>query len=140
MLERTGENAFDYVLHDGAAPTRIQWHFFEQLGLPAAIQTGELPPGGSEGMHAPPESDSPLEEFYLVLDGAARITIDGETLLLGRGGSALAPVGAQHDVVHAGREPLRLLTVCGPTGAADFSGFGSAAAAGAARAATSDRG
>jgi mannose-6-phosphate isomerase-like protein (cupin superfamily) len=87
-------------------------------------------------MHAHPASDTPLAEFYLVLDGEARLTIDGTEHVLGPGDSALAPVGSEHDVLNAGAGPLRLLTVWGPTGSADFSSFGSAAATRTARDAT----
>ncbi|WP_417235661.1 hypothetical protein [Arthrobacter sp.] len=47
MLERAGHATFDYTLHDGAAPVRIQHHFVDELGLAVNIQTWELPVGGS---------------------------------------------------------------------------------------------
>jgi mannose-6-phosphate isomerase-like protein (cupin superfamily) len=133
MLERRGEHAFDHVLHDGAAPTRMQFHFVDESRLPVAIQTWELPPGGSEGMHRH-DGAQPLEEFYLVLSGSARMRIGDDEVELVAGDAALAPVGVDHDLVNAGTDTLRVLTVWGPPGSADFSHFGSAIAARQARA------
>lgn len=127
MFERAGTAAFDYALHEGS-PMRIQWHFFERTRLPVAVQTWELPPGGVEGMHAHPEDD-PLEELYLVVDGQATMSVDGESYHLGPGDSVLAPVGSQHDVRNTGTGPLKLVIVWGRPGAADFSGFGTTAVA-----------
>lgn len=132
-IERRDEYAFNYLLHDGAAPTKVQFHFLEELNLPVAIQTWELPVGGSEGMHSH-EGGQALEEFYLVIEGSARMHMGDETLDLEAGDTALAPAGVDHDLLNTGSGNLRVLTVWGTPGTADFSAFGSARASREARA------
>lgn len=124
MKEPAGQSTFDYTMHDGAAPIRIQHHFVDQLGMAVNIQTWELPVGGTEGMHRH-EGDQPLQEFYQVLSGHALMHLDGREIRLGPGDSALAPAGADHDLANDGDEPLRLITVWGPPGTMDTTGFGS---------------
>lgn len=124
MKEPAGQSTFDYTMHDGAAPVRIQHHFVDELGLAVNIQTWELPVGGSEGMHRH-DGGQPLQEFYQVLSGRALMHLAGQEVRLGPGDSALAPAGIDHDVLNDGDEPLRLITVWGPPGTMDTTGFGS---------------
>lgn len=124
MKEPAGQHAFDYTMHDGAAPLRIQHHFVDELGMAVNIQTWEVPVGGSEGMHRH-DGDQPLQEYYQVLSGRALMHLEGQAVRLGPGDSALAPAGCDHDVVNDGDEPLRLITVWGPPGSMDTTGFGS---------------
>lgn len=133
MLERSGDHGFDYALHEGS-PVRVQWHFHGQSQMPVAVQTWELPPGGFEGMHAHSEDDVPLEEMYIVLDGAGRMRVDEETFDITTGDSVLARVGTTHDLRNTGSGPLKVLVIWGKPGAADYSTFGSAKLAQAARA------
>lgn len=128
MIERQGETSFDYELHGGRHPIHMQWYFLEQSGLPVAVQSWELPPGGSEGMHAHPE-EAPLEELYIVIEGSAVMRVDEEEYALGPGDAVLAPVGSRHDLENTGDGPLRLIVVWGEPGATDWSRFGSAQAA-----------
>lgn len=132
MLERSGDHDFDYALHEGS-PVRVQWHFYGQSELPVAVQTWELPPGGFEGMHAHTEHDLPLEEIYTVLDGTGRMRVDEETFDIATGDSVLARAGTSHDLRNTGDGPLRVLVIWGKPGAADYSHFGSAKLAQAAR-------
>ena len=133
MIEHSGDTRFDYRLHDGSAPARIQWHFFERSQLPVAVQTWELPPGGSEGAHAHPPED-PLEELYLVIEGTAVMHLDGERFELGPGDALLAPVGSEHDLHNPGHTPLKVVVIWGKPATMDWSGYGTAKAARAARA------
>ena len=135
MLERSGDHDFDYALHEGS-PVRVQWHFHGQSELPVAVQTWELPPGGFEGMHAHSENDLALEEIYIVLEGAGRMRVDAETFDLAAGDSVLARVGTNHDLRNTGNGPLKMLVIWGKPGEADYSNFGSARLARAARANT----
>lgn len=132
-MERAGEHAFAYTLHGGSEPVTMQWHFFGASRLPVAVQTWELPPGGSEGMHAHEETE-PLDELYLVLAGRARMRVDEAVYDLAEGDGVLAVAGARHDLVNTGSAPLRVLVVWGRPGQADWSAFGSARAAATARA------
>ncbi len=129
MIERAGEHAFEYELHGGNRPIRIEWHHLESSRLPVAVQTWELPPGGSEGMHTHERGDRPLDELYLVLAGTARMHVDDAVHDLGPGDSVLAAAGTDHDLVNTGSGVLRMLVVWGEPQATDWSGFGSARAA-----------
>lgn len=132
MLERAGQDRFEHQLHGGHGPVTMQWHFFEQSRLPVAVQTWELPAGGSEGWHAH-SGDGELEELYLVLEGAGRMHVGDETYDIAPGDSVLAAAGVEHDLLNTGGAPLRVLMIWGPPGHADFSHFGSAKAARAAK-------
>ncbi|MGH8866562.1 MAG: cupin domain-containing protein [Actinomycetes bacterium] len=132
MFERAGESAFDYRLHGGAEPTRIQWYFHERTQLPVAVQSWTLPPGGGEGAHAH-GPDQPLEELYVVLEGSAAMRVDGVEHTLGPGDAVLATVGSDHDLRNTGSVPLTVMVIWGRPGEADWSAYGTAAAASAAR-------
>lgn len=132
MLERAGEGTFEYELHGGNGPVTMQWHFLEQSRLPVAVQTWEFAPGGSEGWHAH-SGDGELEELYLVLEGAGRMHVGDQTYDIGPGDSVLAQAGVEHDLLNTGDGTLRILTIWGPPGQVDFSHFGSAKAARAAK-------
>lgn len=132
MLERRGDSAFDYKLHAGT-PVRMQWLFQDQSRMPVAVQTWEFPPGGFEGMHAHPTEERALEELYVVMEGSARMTVDGQVHQLAAGDAVLAPVGSEHDLVNTGEDMLRVLVVWGQPGTADYSTFGSYQAGQAAR-------
>jgi len=134
MFESSGTGVFDYALNNGST-TQVQWHFFDRTRLPVAVQTWELPPGGSEGMHAHPEGE-PLEELYLVISGRAEMTVDGENYSLGPGDSVLARVDADHDLRNTGDEPLKVVVVWGRPGSAPYAPYDIADAARAARSAT----
>ncbi|MDN5764915.1 MAG: cupin domain-containing protein [Humibacillus sp.] len=133
MIERAGEHAFDYPLHGGNGSIRMQWHFFDTSRLPVAVQTWELPPGASEGMHTHDPDQQPLDELYLVLAGTGRMHVDDETYEMTTGDSVLAAAGTRHDLANTGPDLLRLLVVWGEPGTTDWSGFGSAQAARRAR-------
>ena len=116
MLEPAGRAQFAITLHDGERPSDLQWYFREESTLPVAIQRWELPPGGSEGMHAHPPGAEALEEIYVLLDGAAVMTVDGVRHDLGPGDAVLARAGTQHDLRNPGPEPASVLVVWGQPG------------------------
>lgn len=132
MIERSGATAFDYQLHGGDGLTRIQWYFLDRSRLPVAVQLWELPPGGTEGGHAHP-AEEPLEELYVVVEGRAAMRLEGETYELGPGDALLAPVGSEHDLRNIGDTSLKLLIVWGKPSSVDWSGYGTAVAARAAK-------
>lgn len=126
MLERAGSTAFDFRLHEGDV-SRIQWYFLDQSRMPVAVQLWELPPSGTEGMHAHPE-EQPLEELYLLVEGTARMRVDGESFDMEPGDAVLAPVGAEHDFRNTGDTTVKVVVVWGRPGEADWSPFGTAKA------------
>lgn len=131
--EPAGLGAFEHTLHGGAAPTRMQWLFREETTLPVAVQRWELPPGGSEGMHAHPEGDGALEELYVLLEGRAAMRVDGVDHDLAPGDAVLAPAGSPHDLRNVGDGPAHLLVVWGRPGeGVDWARYASGRAADAA--------
>lgn len=123
MYEARDEFAFDYRMHEGS-PMRVSHHFGGHTQLPVAIQTWVIPPGGFEGYHRH-DGRAPLTEFYQVLQGEARMRVGDQVYDLLPGDSVVAPSEVDHDLRNTGTEQLRVLTVWGPPGAFDMSGFGS---------------
>lgn len=125
MLERSGAGAFDHTLHGGAAPMRMQWYFREDTRLPVAVQSWQLPPGASEGMHAH-EDDAPLEELYVLVSGHAVMRVDDATHEMAAGDAVLAPAGSHHDLRNTGVEAAHVLVIWGEPGTPlDWSRFAS---------------
>ncbi|MFJ4974418.1 cupin domain-containing protein [Streptomyces coeruleorubidus] len=58
--------------------------------------------------------DHPFEETYLILEGVAETTLDGEPYRLEPGDLAWAGAGCVHGFVNAGQEPLRWLETQAP--------------------------
>jgi quercetin dioxygenase-like cupin family protein len=61
---------------------------------------GEVPAGSSGQAHT-----ISREEVFLVLSGSLRLTIDGDSRLLGTGDVAIAPAGSTLDVANPTEEP-----------------------------------
>jgi len=114
---------FDYRMHEGSA-MKVSHHFAGHTGMPVAIQTWVIEPGGFEGFHRH-EGQAALQEFYQVLEGQATMRVGERQYELGPGDSILADAGVDHDLRNTGTDALRVLVVWGPPGDADFSAFGS---------------
>ncbi|GAA4380550.1 cupin domain-containing protein [Paeniglutamicibacter cryotolerans] len=128
MLEKRGEHSFDHELHGGSR-MRVASHFAGSMTLPVAVQTWELPPGGSEGLHAHGVGPDAVEEFYLVVSGTASMRLGELVHELEAGDCVLAVPGVEHDLRNTGAGTLRMLVIWGPPGNADLSGFGTVARA-----------
>ncbi len=107
-------------VHDGEGSIRISRFYHERMRLAVRIQLWELPAGTTEGAHIHPADDPTdnFEEFYYVLSGRGRMTMDDETLELGPGDALLAPTGVDHGLVSLGPDPLRILLIFGKPSAA----------------------
>ena len=55
-----------------------------------------------------------VEQCFFVIDGDGRVEADGRTTPLSDGDVACVPGGTAHNVVNAGDEPLKLLTLYSP--------------------------
>jgi len=133
MHERHGDGAFAMTLHDGSAPTAVQWYAREDTRLPVAVQRWELPPGGSEGMHRHPPGDGALEELYVLIEGRAVMHVDGRTHEMAPGDAVLAAAGTEHDLHNPGPDRAVLMVVWGPpVGGLDWTRFATGRAAHAA--------
>ncbi len=83
MIERDGDYAYDLTLHGGEGTTTIKHYFVEESVLPRVGADVDLQPGASEGMHT--HHSPPLDELYLVVEGTATLTLDGQVHELGPG-------------------------------------------------------
>jgi mannose-6-phosphate isomerase-like protein (cupin superfamily) len=54
------------------------------------------------------------EELYIVLDGTALVTVDGEEFKLGERDALAVPSGAEHQLTNAGWGPLTFMVVAAP--------------------------
>ncbi|PRA00549.1 cupin [Arthrobacter sp. MYb211] len=123
MLEKRDAHGFGYRLHEGSEML-MHHHFGGHTGLPVAIQTWVIPPGGFEGRHRHDQGEQ-LIEFYQVLEGTGRMRVGARTYELSSGDSVLAGPAELHDLTNTGSAELRVLVVWGPPGSVDLTPYGS---------------
>ena len=70
-----------------------------------------VPPGSSFGYHQH-KSESPFEEWYLVLSGEGVMQLDGKDQVMKAGDISACFANGQHGIKNAGKEDLRLLVIC----------------------------
>ena len=75
-----------------------------------SLAEATLAPGAATTEHYHPVA----EEIYYILQGAARLRIEGETRELVAGDAAAIPPGARHKIWNTGAEPLVFLCCCAP--------------------------
>jgi mannose-6-phosphate isomerase-like protein (cupin superfamily) len=85
------------ILHPSNTPVRHQ-----------SLAEASLPPGASTQRHR----HLLTEEIYFLLEGTARIEIDGDTREAAPGDAILIPPGARHQITAL--SPLRFLCCCAP--------------------------
>jgi mannose-6-phosphate isomerase-like protein (cupin superfamily) len=73
-----------------------------------SLAEATLAPGRSTERH----HHKICEEFYFLLEGDARMEIDGETREVGPGDAILIPPGARHQIT--AKTKLRFLCLCSP--------------------------
>ena len=66
-----------------------------------------IPPGSSVGYHRHGDN----EEMYIVLEGTALMTIDGEQRRISRGDMILNPAGGEHGLVNDSGKNIDLLVI-----------------------------
>lgn len=69
-----------------------------------------LKPGEEIGMEVHPDND----QFFRFEKGEGRVFIDGNEYSVSDGMAVVVPAGAQHNVVNAGAEDLKLYTIYSP--------------------------
>ena len=69
-----------------------------------------LPAGAAVARHHHLET----EEIYYILRGSGRMTVGPEEREVSAGDAIFIPRNAAHTLSNTGREPMRLLLVCGP--------------------------
>ncbi|GDX31150.1 hypothetical protein LBMAG15_00840 [Actinomycetes bacterium] len=118
QVVRAGEGVFLYEeLHDGIGKISVQRYFQGAHPWKMDLEIWELPVGASEGAHSHDESEpeyGAMSEVYLLIEGSARMTMDGVTVELGPGDAVLAAPGVYHDLTNTGSIPLRVLVITDP--------------------------
>lgn len=117
--------AFKGVVLGGTAdPGRTQRAFWGPGDTYTFLVTGEesggsmfamdcvLGPGGGP----PPHRHLAEDELFHVYAGEVEFTVEGETHVIGAGGSAFIPKGTAHAYLNATETPARMLTIYTPAG------------------------
>ncbi|MDC0122169.1 mannose-1-phosphate guanylyltransferase/mannose-6-phosphate isomerase [Planktomarina sp.] len=85
------------------------WGWFESLALGDRFQVKRIyvKPGGSLSL----QSHNHRSEHWIVVQGTAKVTIDGETKLITEGKSTYVPLGSIHRMENPGKLPMVLIEV-----------------------------
>ncbi|MFD0859921.1 mannose-1-phosphate guanylyltransferase/mannose-6-phosphate isomerase [Roseovarius aquimarinus] len=85
------------------------WGWYESLALGARFQVKRIVvnPGASLSL----QSHHHRSEHWVVVEGTARVTVDGEVSLLGENQSVYIPLGAVHRMENPGKLPMVLIEV-----------------------------
>jgi mannose-6-phosphate isomerase-like protein (cupin superfamily) len=85
------------------------WGYFETLDQGKGFQAKRLmvKPGAKISL----QRHRRRAEHWVVVSGMARVTRDGEEILLGANQSTYIPLGAKHRLENAGSEPLHVIEV-----------------------------
>jgi quercetin dioxygenase-like cupin family protein len=75
-------------------------------GLDVCVLFVDAPPGDGPALHR-----HPYDELFIVLDGEARFTVDGEAVDARAGDILVAEAGEAHAFVNSGTGPLRQVDV-----------------------------
>jgi mannose-6-phosphate isomerase-like protein (cupin superfamily) len=70
------------------------------------------PPAGGPPLHRHGRDD----EYFVVLEGTLKFSVNGQESTVSAGGAVLAPRGTIHAFVNIGKTPSRMLTICTPGG------------------------
>lgn len=107
MIVRQLENQSPFTTKDGSTIRSI----LDRTNAPVEKQSlaeATMKPGQSTDRHY----HKLCEEFYFLLEGTARMEIDGATHDVGPGDAILIPAGARHQITAF--SPLRFLCCCAP--------------------------
>lgn len=118
MEVRARDDAEPFTTTDGSTIRSL----LDRSNAPVANQSlaeATIGPGESTERHVHRFS----EEIYYLVEGTARMEIDGEVRAVAAGDAVLIPPGAWHRITATGDGPLRLLCACAPPWSADDTHF-----------------
>jgi quercetin dioxygenase-like cupin family protein len=95
----------DVVAHGGCGTIGFARLVSGEGGGLNFVDLAIVPPGATIGRHTHAAEE---EEFYLVLEGTARMTLDGRDVRVGPGDLVRNRPGGTHDLVNDGTEPVRI--------------------------------
>lgn len=100
-------------VHGGDGAIGVKFFFEpERPGRPALFLQYDLPPGTSEGVHTHDvgRSEGAWDEYYYIVSGSGRMTIDGRDVAVKPGDYVHTPLGVPHGIANtSSRETLRVL-------------------------------
>jgi len=100
-------------VHGGDGEIDVKFFFEpERPGRPALFLQYDLPPGTSEGVHTHGvgRSEGAWDEYYYIVSGSGRMTIDGRDVAVKAGDHVHTPLGVPHGIANpSARETLRVL-------------------------------
>jgi quercetin dioxygenase-like cupin family protein len=100
-------------VHGGEGAIDVKFFFEpERPGRPALFLQYDLPPGTSEGVHTHGlgRSEGAWDEYYYIVSGSGRMSIDGRDVSVKPGDYVHTPLGVPHGIENtSARETLRVL-------------------------------
>lgn len=95
-LERASEGFSRFqAVHEGLGSIDVKLFDFAGAAAPANFLIYDIPVGASEGIHLHNLSDpklGPYEEYYYIIEGRGRMTIDAEKFAVAAGDHVFAPL------------------------------------------------
>lgn len=100
------------AVHEGLGSIDVSLFDFGGAAAPANFLVYDIPPGASEGVHLHNLTDpklGPYDEFYYIIAGHGRMTIDGEAVIVGSGDQVHAPLDSWRGIENIdAKEPLKI--------------------------------
>ena len=118
-VQRSGENHSTWRdSHGGTGAIDVERYFERNLPWPIELELWTVPVGASEGTHvhdaADPDGYAHAREVYVVVEGQARVTIDGVEHDFGPGDAFAAGSHVARGIANIGASPLKVVIVGDP--------------------------
>lgn len=112
-IEAGGESFQTFkAVHEGLGSIDVRLFDFGGAAAPANFLIYDIPPGASEGVHLHNLTDpklGPYDEFYYIIEGRGRMTIDSEKMIVGRGDHVHAPLDSWRGIENIdAKAPLKI--------------------------------
>ena len=119
VVQRSGENRTTWQdSHGGRGAIDVQRYFERNLPWPIELEMWTVPVGASEGTHvhddADPDGYADAREVYLVVEGQARVTLNGVEYDFGPGDAFAAGSHVTRGIANVGTTPLKVVIVNDP--------------------------
>ncbi|MBN8842531.1 MAG: cupin domain-containing protein [Sphingomonadales bacterium] len=91
------------AVHEGLGSIDVRLFDFGGAPAPANFLIYDIPVGASEGVHLHNLSDpalGPYDEYYYIIEGRGKMTIDGEDILVSAGDHVYAPLDSWRGIAN----------------------------------------
>lgn len=100
------------AVHEGLGAIDVRLFDFGSASAPANFLIYDIPVGASEGVHLHNLTDpglGPYDEYYYILEGRGRMTIDGDEIIVGPGDHIHAPLDSWRGIANIdGEQHLKI--------------------------------